>query len=240
MRVSDAHIMFKVLIDKSASLNTANFLDEEIDLFLSNAQEERLEQIINGQTTDGTQIEETQKRVSDLQSITQNANITTFVNNTDNKPNGVFIELPLNYRHSLEEDLDIQITDCNNKTQSKNVPVLALTHDKYNRTVTNPFSRPNQNKAYRLPFGRFNSREHFEIITQAGATPINFHIRYYINPRKIDKAQILNPVGLQGAQQMDMTDELCREIVILAVRNALGTIESPRVQEAFQQVKESE
>ena len=44
MIVDRMHTEFKVLVDKSDSFNSANFTIAEIDLYLSNAQEEFIEQ----------------------------------------------------------------------------------------------------------------------------------------------------------------------------------------------------
>jgi hypothetical protein len=240
MTISQAHLEFKIGLDKTDSLNSANFLTEEIDLYLSNAQEQFIENRAYGLNFQNKHLEETQKRVKDLQSITTNANITAFTNNTDNKTDGFFIVLPFDYRHALQEDIDVSYLDCNNKKQTKNIQIIPLQHDKYNKMVVNPFARPSLDKVYRLPFGRFNNQEHFELILASGQTPVTYHLRYLKNPRKIDKAQILSPLGLPGTSPLDMTDEACREIVRLAVRNALGDIESTRLQESVEKIKEIE
>mgnify|MGYP003644933323 CR=1 FL=1 len=240
MIVNEAHIQFKVGVDKTDSLNSPNFLVEEVDLYLSDAQEEFIEQRAYGNNFKRESLEETQKRVSDLQSIIENANISTFVTNANNKPNGQFVALPSDYRHAETEEITVSYRDCNNQTITARIQVQALTHDQYNTMVSNPFARPSLNGGYRLPFGRFNSQEHFEIITPVGFTLVTYHLRYLKNPAKIDKAQRLNPLGLPGTATMDLKDECYREIIRIAVRNALGDIESPRTQESIERLKEIE
>ena len=241
MNVSTAHIQFKIGIDKTDSFNSANFLTEEIDLYLSDAQEEFIEQRAYGNNFKRESLEETQKRVKDLQSITTNVNSTLFSTDTNNKPLGTFVTLPTDYRHSINEEVTITSTDCNNSTISTRVPVKAITHDEYNTMISNPFARPSLNQAYRLPYGRFNNREHFELITQGGpASLVTYHLRYLKNPRKIDKAQLLSPLGLAGTDTMDLSDESYREIIQIAIRNAMGDIMSPGTEERLKRTTEIE
>ena len=91
MKVSEMHLQFKLGVDKADSLNSPNFLPEEIDVYLSNAQEEFIEQRAYGNNPKRESVEETQKRVKDLQSLTKNAVITPLASTTDNKPNGLFV-----------------------------------------------------------------------------------------------------------------------------------------------------
>lgn len=245
MIVKEAHIQFKVGVDKTDSLNSPNFLIEEVDLYLSDAQEEFIEQRAYGNNFKRESVEETQKRVSDLQSIIENVNISSFINNTNNKPNGYFVALPSNYRHALSEEMTVSYNDCNNTKITTRIPIQSLTHDQYNTMIANPFARPNINGGFRLPYGRFNNLEHFEIIIPVGYTLETYHLRYLKNPAKINMAQriippAVTPYGLGANDIMDLKDECYREIIRIAVRNALGDIESPRTQESIERLKEIE
>ncbi len=239
MTLAQAHVEFKVYVDKSDSLNSANFLPEEIDLYISDAQEQFIEQRAYGYNFQNKHLEETQKRVKDLQSITTNANIISFVNNTNNKVNGTFVILPVDYRHALQEDVTVSYTDCNQVIQSTNIQVIPLQHDKYNKMVVNPFARPSLDKCYRLPYGRFNNQEHFEIILAPGQTLNTYHLRYLKNPRKLNLANLSTVVNgiTNPLAQLDMTDEAYREIVRLAADTALVDIESSRAQAEQEQFK---
>lgn len=240
MLVSSMHQQFKIGVDKTDVLNSANFLPEEIDQYLSDAQEEFIEQRAYGNNFKRLSIEETQKRVKDLQSIQFNTNISTFIVNADNKPNGAFVELPLDYRHADNEEVTLTYLDCNNQVVTTRVPVVALTHDEYNRINQNPFATPNLDRIYRLPFGRFNNREHYELIKAPNQTLVTYHLRYLKNPTKIDLAQILTPLGLPGNAQGDLTDESYREIIRLAIRNAMGDTQAPGAKEALERMNEIE
>lgn len=241
MTVDEMHLQFKIGVDKTDSFNSANFTTAEIDIYLSDAQEQFIEQRAYGNNVKKESVEETQQRVKNLQSIVRNATITPLAATADNKPNGLFVTLPSDYRHSLEEEVLVTYTDCNNATQQSRVSVVALQHDKYNKAVANPFSKPNLNKVYRLPFGRFNNAEHFEIISTPGYTVNTYYLRYLKNPAKINLANRTLPVPSIGTgQQGELADEAYREVIRLAVRNALGDIESARTQESMQRLTEIE
>lgn len=255
MIVNRMHTEFKVGVDKTDSFNSANFTDAEIDLYLSNAQEEFIEQRAWGNNFKRESLEETQKRVKDLQSLVVNARLSMLPSTLDNKENAFFVALPdgstvldengvpyPKYRHAINEELVVQYTDCNERTKTVRVPVVALTHDKYNTAVANPFAKPSFNRVYRLPYGRIGTLEHFEIVIspQMVITPRGYNLRYLKDPKKIDKAQKQLPLGLLGTAQGELTDESYREVIAIAVRNALGDIESQRVNDAREKLNEIE
>ncbi len=240
MLVQEMHLQFKLAIDKIDSLNNPDLLPEEIDVYLSDAQEQFIVQRAYGNNQKRETLEETQKRVKDLQSLTKNAEIIPLASAPENKPNGVFVELPLDYRYAINEEVLAAYTDCNNTASTSRIKVLALTHDKYNDTIDNPFAKPNLNKVYRLPFGRFGSREHFELVSSTGVNITKYYLRYLKNPTKIDLAQRLTPVGLPGSAQGDLSDESYREVIRIAVRNAAGDLEDPNVQEKLQRLNEQD
>lgn len=237
MIVQEAELQFKLAVDKIDSFNSANFTTEEIDQYISDAQEQFIEQRAYGNNYKRESLEETQQRVTDLQSIIQNVNITTFINNANNKPNGFFVELPDDYRHSINESVIVSYTNCNNVIVNEEVQVIALTHDDYNTTVLNPFTRPSLNQVYRLPYGRFNNKEHFEIISSGSFTVTQYNLRYLKNPRKLDSAQRLTPPGLPANGVLDLMDSTYREVIRIAVRNAMGDY-MPNLQDSVQKQNE--
>lgn len=258
MIVSQAHQQFKILVDKTDVLNSPNFLPEEIDQYLSDAQEQYIEQRAYGNNFKRLSVEETQQRVKDLQDITVNANLNTFLNNANNLQGGTFVALPdgvtildntgvllPEFRHPLTEFVTITYRDCNSSVVTTRVPVEALTHDEYNRINQNPFATPNLDRVYRVPYGRINNIQYYEVILDPSFTLVTYHLRYLKNPQKFNLAQIiippaLIPFGLPGTGIIEMTDSACREIIMLAVRNALGTIQAPAVQDAMSRLNEIE
>jgi len=70
MLVDEMHLQFKIGVDKTDSLNSANFTPAEIDIYLSDAQEQFVEQRAYGNNFKKDSVEETQQRVKNLQRIT--------------------------------------------------------------------------------------------------------------------------------------------------------------------------
>lgn len=239
MIVSQMHLEFKMGVDKADSLNSPNFLPEEIDLYLSEAQEQFIEQRTYGSNMQDLGLEESQKRVTDIQSLITSSNITPQATTSLNKPNGKYAELPPDCRHVINEEVTTTSTDCNGVITTKRLQVTPITHDRYNKIIDNPFSRPDKTKVYRLAAGR-STVERYELISSSDTTIVTYHIRYIKNPRKIDLKQIRVPLGLGAAAEGDLHDSAYREVIRMAVRNALGDIESPRVNEGLQKLKEIE
>lgn len=228
MTVKSFHDEFKIGLDKVDSLNSPNFTPEEIDSFLNNAQEEFIEQRTYGNNPKRTGLEEDQKRRDDLREITKNYTTNVFTTTTNNKPNGVFVSLPTDYRHSIQEEATIDYTDCNKISQSKRIPVVPVTHDRYNDVINDPFNKPYEDEAIRLDY----ENDNFELIGDGVITFKNYSLRYLKNPQRIQFGTTYDPASLGFG--IDQTSELAthchREIVSKAVTNALQNIESNRYQ----------
>lgn len=234
MVVSQTHYEFNVLLDKVDTLSTPNFEPEERDVFLNNAVERYISQRAYGTNPKGEGLEETQKRLDDLKNITSNSNITTFTSTTDNKPNGYFVQLPSDYRHAIGEEVSITYTDCNSESQSKRIPVIPVTHDRYNRVINDPFSKPCEDEIIRLGYGAdANGNQRFELITDGSMTLTTYHLRYIKEPQKIQYGTVYDPSSSgfgtdQDGSLMD-DDYRAKEIIKMAITEALGNIESQRV-----------
>ena len=101
MNVSQMHYHFKLGLDKVDSLSSPNFLSEEIDVLLNQAQAQIIENRAYGNNIKGESVEETQKRLDDLKNLTTNYETSTFTNDTSNKPSGVYVTLPTDYLRKL-------------------------------------------------------------------------------------------------------------------------------------------
>lgn len=227
MTVSEMHYQFKIGLDKVDSLSVPNFIAEEIDILLNNAQEQFISQRAFSNNPKREGLEETQKRLDDLKNIISNYNTSTFTTTVDNKPNGVFVDLPADYRHAIQEEATVTYTDCNSTTQTIQAEIVPISHDRYNRIIKDPFNKPDKELIYRLGFEATTS-ERFEIVSGPSTTLTTYIVRYIRNPQQIR----------YGTQYQTPTTDLdCelslhthREIVALAVKNALEDIESPRWQ----------
>jgi hypothetical protein len=223
MTISEFHLEFKVGLDKVVSLNSPSFLPEEIDVLLNNSIEKFISQRMYGMNPRREGFEETQKRWDDLITLVNQQNYNTFFSSPFTKPNGQTVAFPVDYWHTIEEDATISFTDCNGQTQTKSVPVIPVTHDRYNKIIRDPFHKPNENKVVRLGIGGSP-----ELIVGTGVTLSNYFLRYV---RKPDKVQFGSTYAVPTADvQCNLPEHTHKEIVAMAVQEALGNIESQRVQ----------
>lgn len=228
MTIQDFHQEFKIGLDKVDSLASPNFLAEEIDSILNNAQEEFIEQRAYGNNPKKTGLEEDQKRRDDLRDIIKNFTSNVFITTVNNKPNGTFVSLPSDYRHSIQEEADVTYKDCNGVTQTKRIPVVPVTHDRYGVIISDPFNKPFEDELLRLDY----EGDMFELITDGTVTITGYHLRYIKQPRKIQFGTAYDPSSF--GYGIDQTSELAththREIVNKGVTHALQNIESNRYQ----------
>jgi len=234
MTAAQMHTRFKIGVDKIDSLASANFEAEEIDVFLNDAQEKFIEQRAYGTNPKGTGLEEDQKRRDDLREITKNFTSAAFTFTADNKPNGVFVSLPNDYRHSMQEEVAIAYTDCNNTAATKRIPVLPVTHDRYNKIVNDPFNKPYEDEAIRLDY----EGDVYELITDGTYTITNYHLRYLKQPQEIrlGTAYVVQTTDVDS----ELADHTHREIIAIAVKDALQDIESNRYQTSKVELAEVE
>lgn len=234
MTASQMHYEFKIGLDKIDSLAYPNLIAEEIDVFLNSAVDEFISQRAYGNNIRKQGIEETQKRLDDLRNITKSYNTTTFINTPNNKPNGVFVNLPSDYRHALQEDCTISYTDCHNQTVSDIGKVIPITHDRYNKIIKDPFNKPTNDKILRLAY----EGDTFELISTANSTITNYSLRYLRKPAVITNGpSYQTPVAMINC---DLSESTHREIIKLAIIRALSNIESPRVEIARREFLEME
>lgn len=233
------HIYFKILLNKLDTLNYQNLLPEEIDIFLNQAMFKFIENRAYGLNPKGDSLEETQKRVDDLRNIifSVTTTSTSFTTTAENKPNGLFVPLPSDYRHAIEEECTISYTDCNGVTRTKRVEVVPITHDRYNRIKKDPFNKPYEDLILRLGYASTgttadaaagNSSPSFELLTDGTYTITTYYLRYIATPIEMrNGAEYSTPTTNQGCVLSDHTH---RELVELATQAAIETIESPRIQ----------
>jgi len=219
MTVSEMHIEFQVGYDKIDSFNSKTYTPEEIDIFLNNAQQIVLSQC----TKDGLESNQTLRDY--LRGITVNANLTTFISNADNKPNGSFIQLPSDYRITLNEECSISYTDCNSIVKTKRVLVTPTTHDKYYKVVDNPFTTPYLDNVVQLPCSTLSLNNAVELITDGTYTITIYHLRYMRNPQLIQYgSQYVTVLPDQDCELS--TQQSQKEVVSIAVLLALGKLEN--------------
>lgn|SRR3990167_2121499 len=218
MTIAEFHLGFKIGLDKTDSLNYPDFLPEEIDIFLNKNIEKFISQRLYGTNPKGEGVEETQKRFDDLLTLVNNSNITVFTTTVNNKPNGINITLPSDYWHSLEEEADITYLNCNSVSTTARVPVYPITHDQYNKTIRDPFNKPDETGIIRMGLGGV-----LEAITSTGITLNTYYLRYIKKPAEVRYGTVYTPATTDI--QCDLPEHTHQEILQMAIVDALGNIE---------------
>lgn len=211
-------LAFRFGMDKLDSLNMPNFLQSEIDLLLNQAQERFIKQRYGINNNKRQSFEETQKRTDDLKALVLNAVLTPNATNSNNKPNGVFVNLPSTvgqeYWFTVNEECNIQYVDCHGDTITDRVSVRAIQHDDYNEIINDPFDKPYNKEVIRLMMNN-----QVELISD-GSTITTYYLRYIKKPVKIT----YNTVNCE------LSEHTHQEIVNLAIQIALEGIEANRQQ----------
>jgi len=230
---TEMHDEFKFLMDKADSSAAPSFLTSEIDRLLNIAQHKFITKRAFGNNIRGTSFEEDQKRRDDLRTLVKNEVISTVVDNNNTKPNGFFFALPDDYRHSINEEAEISTKDVT--ASSRRVSVKPITHDRYNKIIDDPFNKPGKDTVYRLDFGGDENGSYVELITGDGQQVDKYHLRYLSEPLQIGAATTDDEI-----QTCVLPDHVHREIVRMAVVDALETVEQPRYQSSKIELNEIE
>lgn len=219
----DAHIQFKVLLDKSSVngsfIGTAAFLPKEIDIFLNKAQYEILSDKFSGHTPLGVRMEGDRQRMSELDKliktdsnlIATNTKFNEFIIpniHGDNNERMIILNVDLFFQNS-------HISDC-----------LFANHDfinNYKQTYHNtpwvpqPMVVLEDNKMllYVDPV----------LMQTDGYKPTNS--KYNVAVTYLKKPKAFNYTQLN--KELDLPDDVIMEIIDRAVLIALDNIESPRV-----------
>ncbi len=224
MTRSDMHIEFKLLMDKAGGGGAPSFIAAEIDRFLNIAQDKFVTKRAFGNNPRRTSFEEDQKRRDDLRTLIKQESISPSASATDNKPNGLFFKLPTDYRHAINEEALIN----SGLETEKRVSVKPITHDRYNKIIDDPFNKPVKDTVYRLDYGK-TDKPSFELLWGEGQYISTYFLRY-----------IKNPLEITSSQDCILADHTHREIVRMAVVDALETIEQPRYQSSKIELNEIE
>ncbi len=215
MIISDMQEQFRVAYDYIDSAQAADMTPEQIDILLNNAQAD----LILDCKKKG--FESTQTIRDYLGNIKKNANITPFFQTPANQPNGYFINLPLDYRTMVKEEVSVDYVDCNGNhpRTNKRIKVKPITEDIYNNIIADPFRKPNIDTidefAVSWEYEKVNGSVTQEVMTDGTFTPVTYHIRYIRDPQKIQ-------FGSQYAstlpdQDCELNDEAARNIIKRAV-----------------------
>ena len=214
MTVTELHIEFKFRMDKLDSLNYPNFLPEEIDLLLNNAQQRIIKQRYGKTNLKREGYEETQKRTEDLKNITVNAIITPSALASDNiDPIARFFTLPSNHWFTIQERSTITCNLCGINVTNL-VEVIPINHSEFSKRIKDPFSKPDEEQVLRL-------MENGKAELLSSCTLVDYRLRYVKEPAVI---------SLLGGVTSELSNQIHSEIVDMAVVIALEGTEAKRTQ----------
>lgn len=182
MSIAEMHDQFRIEYDAIDSFSNPEYSPEEIDYFLNSAQDNLLIEAKRA----GVESNQTLRDM--LSNITNGYQTNAFIVIQINEPNGVFVELPEDYRTALKEAVTISYTDCNGIIDNKRIKVVPSTHDRLNVDIENPFKKPNKfERVISVPYGKLiNNQQVVELITDGTFSIMTYHLRYIRNPLQMD------------------------------------------------------
>jgi hypothetical protein len=238
MTITEMHQSFRFGLDKLDNLNYPNFLPEEIDLLLNQAQERIVKQRYGTTNTKRTSFEETQKRTEDLKELVRHVNLNFQNSNPFNvTSNSRFVTLPNDHWFIIQERVVQQCDKCNSTplytetyTQSLGQPPLIesvngmyaevrpIQHNEIDKVLKDAFKAPDYDKVLRLMVDGM-----VEIIPSSVCTPVKYRLRYIKKPIDVNitSTPIIN---------CELSEHLHQEIVDEAIKIALEGIEAKRNQ----------
>tara|TARA_R110002096_G_C14384568_1_gene706035 strand:+ start:99 stop:770 length:672 start_codon:yes stop_codon:yes gene_type:complete len=223
MTIGAMHLEFRLLMDKADSGSAPAFLSTEIDLFLNAAIEKFITKRTFGGNPRKTGVEENQKRRDDLRNLIKNYEAVPNQPNSSNKEGGQFVPLPKDYRHSLSEECVVK------GAPTKKVPVKPLTYDRYTKVIDDPFNTISPNVVYRLDY----QGDKFELLSTGGVN--KYYLRYISIPDPVSMG-----IGDAPFVNCSLAEHTHREIVRMAVLEALENIQDPRYQSSKSELNEIE
>jgi hypothetical protein len=232
MTISEMHIAFKLLLDKTNSLQYPSFLPEEIDFWLNQAIRKFVKTRYSGINPKHEGFEQSQKRIDDLRTLVRELKIACTTTGAI-KPNGYVLSSALDsatftttpYWLSLGEEVDIRFiptTSAGATAITKRVGVTDVTANDYRWKVDDPTA------AYILHYDEARPLRLFynntiEFITDGNYTIPYAYLRFLMKPTDVDS--LSSPVV-----SCNLAEHTHDEIVAIAVQMALENIEGPRLE----------
>jgi hypothetical protein len=208
MDITQAHKEFQLFMDKVDSESLPEFLPSEIDTFIHEAELRIVKQAYGGNNIYKSSYGSTQKRTDDISTLIRTA-IIEFI---DNK--ALF---PTDYMF-LDRVMIGVSTDTISKTYTS--PYLCSS-DKLNNVLSDPFNK--SRVAYPVVWIENNSL----LIDTPNFTAEDAKLTYIKYPVRVNK---------KDGVSSELPEQKQREAIQMAVRIALGVVESQRIEEQNQQL----
>ncbi len=221
MTVSEMHTAFRLQLDKSTSLvGNPDFLPEEIDYWLNEAQDRFIKQRMSGNNYLQKGFEQNKKRMDDLKYlISMHRNLTglsTYAWYTNIKAGTLPVSDPtLPYMFYINSSVyDVS----GNSLQTGDV----VSHENINIYV-----KDNINSPYiRRPLVSFVAADQIIFIYGDEFIPVGFDVTYIRRPKKL----VNGTPGTYETNTCELSLHTHPEIVVMAVDLVIENTENPRVQ----------
>lgn len=223
MTVTEMHTAFRLNLDKSSSLvGNPDFLPEEIDFWLNEAQERFIKQRLFGNNYRHEGLDASQKRIDDLKNLIVNSE-TLYLQTSElgsNVKETVLSQLDATYPYLFY--INSTLFDSTGKSLQTGDNVKAVDISKYLKdSINNPYIR--------RPLTYFATRANFPVIAFIYGdefVPNTCNLTYIKKPKVLT---LNTPFGYQ-TNTCELSEETHKEIVAIAVGLVIENIESPRVQ----------
>jgi hypothetical protein len=227
MTVTEMHTAFRLHLDKSTSLvGSPDFLPEEIDFWLNEAQDRFIKQRMFGNNYRQENFEQTQKRIDDLRNLLINS-IGSVLTQSTIASNIKECTLPIN-------DATSPYMFYVNSTLRNSTPTVIQVKDIVNYEYINEYLKDSINNPYiRRPLVTFYG-DKIAFIHGDEFVPTTCDLRYIKRPKKLT----LNTPGTYETNTCELALHTHSEIVIIAVSLVVENTENPRVQ-TFEQINAS-
>jgi len=253
MTIEEFHIGFKFKLDKLDSSNYPNFLPEEIDLLLNEAQDRFVKQRYGINNNKRESFEQTQKRTDDLKELIRDVSVVPgFTNPTPGNSASIyenlrygnaFFLLESDYWFLIAEQALLKCPTCNDSiklplssettpenpdyeiVQGRYVEVRPTTHLEVTKILDDPFKGPDDTKVLRLMYKR---------LTVDGNTlpSIELICKEGCTVTRYFYRYIKQPVRMNYDDNItcELSSYTHQEILDIAIEIALESIESKRQQ----------
>lgn len=212
MTIDQYHKEFQLFMDKVDSQALPEFLPKEIDILLHEAEVRTVKQAYGPNNIYKAGFQEVQKRTDDLNTLVKTVEISADINSNS-------FTLPEDYLFYLRSRIKV----TNERIPEVYTGVSLVRLDHLNEVLSDPFNKSRISE----PVIYFTDGKIFADTNDDAFKVTRLMLTYLKYPKRVDR---LNGVS------SELPEEKQREALQLAVRIALGSIESPRVAEQNQQL----
>lgn len=222
MTVDEMHEAVKLGLDKSNAYALPEFIEQEIDYWLNDAIEIYMAKHVLGSKKNN--IDSIVLGLSEL--------LETLYLDVEQYEGHIYrTELPLPDDFKYFAIVRPTITRLQDPYKGKQIKLQAVFtnvqdfENNFSSLINVPYRRTAE-------YTKVDNRIH--IAVDSDTVIENLTLRYYKQPSKIDKAQILSPLGLAGNEVPEFPLFVQKEIISICVTNLLENIESQRQTTNFQ------